>query len=469
MGGRREEETPAAFGSARVFAMIFNALPEALRDGADDTAEMDPASPSNSPERPPAGDDAIPMWMSSTLNAKQKARMATEKQENFVENEEHKPMPEKYLEHDGGTVHKPNMVWELPERPDEADPAYKGPKSKCLSQAFSPDGKLIAVGLTTGGVQIVNLTGNEPVAAREIRVAEKRDNDPVTTVRFHPKSADPSRRNVLLSCTSNGKVRLYHATTGQTLGKLKENNKIFASGFMRDGSFFVTGGEDACLRVYDYQRRQVVREIEPGSRLNMGHTSNVYCICPHPTDSNLFVSSGWDCCMNMWDLRLKLPAVRAHGPYVCADSIDMSVDRPHELISGSRTTSENLQLWDVRVLSSSVVGQMNLQTNLPFKKHAQEPPCLLFAARFVNGDEVFGERCIISGGGGENPAVRLFHRDIHCNVGSIKTNGSAVYAIDVHNHTHNHAKSTNKVAVLFSDRIKLFDNSKMPAPRWNHA
>ena len=180
--------------------------------------------------------------------------------------------------------------------------------------------------------------------------------DPITTVKFQPEPEGCSQKNILLVCTSTGRVCQYHVSTGQLLWKRREpDNKLFASCFLSDGGHFLTGGSDASIRIYDSQKKDVGRRIGPGDSVDLGHSSTIYSICAHPTDPNIFSSSGWDCCVNLWDLRSKQPAARVHGPYVCADSIDMSRDQPWQMVTGSRKTTDSLQLWDLRCVTSDGV------------------------------------------------------------------------------------------------------------------
>lgn len=390
----------------------------------------------------------VPLWATSSLSKEEldRVRAETSRDDNLAFEEE--PLQEKYKVHNGGKVLESKLDWDV-------DAKETGTvNQKCLCQAFSPDGRLIAIGTTGGMVKIVNVTGDEPSLRVNVEVVGSKEIDPITSVKFQPSLQESSgaQQNVLLACTAGGKLFQYHGTTGQLIWKSKEeDNKLFASCFTSDGKHFVTGGSDSVLRIYDATTRKRVTLFQKGGYRTVGHTSNIYSICAHPHDPNVFCSSGWDSCLNIYDLRSPVPVASTHGPYVSGDAVDIAKDNSNHIITGSRRTTNTLQLWDYRV-NKEPLNYVKLLTNLPFKKKESEAPCLLYAARFVP-EEIFGKPSIIAGGGGELPVARTFDRKLLKNTGTLIAD-APVYSIDVHQDALDPQKS--KVAVLLSNKLQLY-------------
>ena len=390
----------------------------------------------------------VPVWMSTGgLSREELERVSQETSRDDNLAFEEKPIEDKFKKHDGGKVLESKLEWDV-------DANETGTvNQKCLCQSFSPDGRMIAVGTTGGNIKIINVTGDEPTLRANIEVVKGKEIDPITTIKFQPVApGSKDQQNLLLACTAGGKLFQYHATTGQLIWKSKEEgNKVFASGYMCDGNRFVTGGSDSTLRIYDATTRKRITMYQKGGYRSVGHTSNIYSICGHPSDPNVFCSSGWDSCLNIYDLRSPVPAASTHGPYVSGDAVDIASDNTNHIVTGSRRTSNTLQLWDFRV-NKEPLNFVKLMTNLPFKRTESEAPCLLYGARFVCHD-IFGKPCIIAGGGGENPMARTFDRNLLKNTGTLMA-GAPVYSIDVYHDPVDQEKS--KVSVLLSNKVQLF-------------
>ena len=395
-----------------------------------------------------ANGDDVPLWMSTgSLSKEELDRVKTETSRDDNLALEESPVQEKYRQHNGGKKLQSKLQWDV----DATETG--GVNQKCLCQSFSPDGRMVAIGTTGGLIKIVNVTGDTPSLRGNIEAVKGKEIDPITSVKFQPCVAgSDAQQNLLLACTAGGKLFQYHSTTGQLIWKSQEEgNKLFASAYLCDGKHFVTGGSDSTLRIYDAERRKRVTVFQKGGYRTVGHTSNIYSICGHPSDPNVFCSSGWDSCLNIYDLRSPVPVASTHGPYVSGDAVDIARDNEHHIVTGSRRTSNTLQLWDFRV-NKEPLNYVKLQTNLPFKKHESEAPCLLYGARFVTHG-IFGKPCIIAGGGGENPLARTFDRELLKNTGTLIA-GAPVYSIDVHHDPNDEEKS--KVSVLLSSKLQLF-------------
>ena len=67
----------------------------------------------------------------------------------------------------------------------------------------------------------------------------------------------------------------------------------------------VTGGKDCCLRIYDVNTHQMVREYEKGDWYAPGHSNRIFSVKFKNDDQNIMISGGWDASIFLWDIRQK--------------------------------------------------------------------------------------------------------------------------------------------------------------------
>jgi len=69
-----------------------------------------------------------------------------------------------------------------------------------------------------------------------------------------------------------------------------------------------------------------------------------------PVNPNIIYSGGWDCMVNIWDIRAQKCTGSIYGPQICGDAIDVKEDS-RLLLTGSYQFKDGLQLWDIRTLA----------------------------------------------------------------------------------------------------------------------
>lgn len=103
--------------------------------------------------------------------------------------------------------------------------------------------------------------------------------------------------NSNLIIDSDGKIRLWHYTSGKVVSTIEEpgNETNFIS-YRRDGLQFATGGSDVTLRIYDSMTSRPVLQLRSTEEMvvRVAHSNRLFCAKFHPTDPNLIVSGGWD-------------------------------------------------------------------------------------------------------------------------------------------------------------------------------
>ena len=63
-------------------------------------------------------------------------------------------------------------------------------------------------------------------------------------------------KNVMIATNAEGSLLHFHTTSSRLLHKIYDkNNQLLTADYKPDGKSFLTGGEDAKIRVYDEQTR----------------------------------------------------------------------------------------------------------------------------------------------------------------------------------------------------------------------
>lgn len=165
-----------------------------------------------------------------------------------------------------------------------------------------------------------------------------------TALRFHP--ANPKD---LLVAQANGTIRLWN--TGGKRPEMQwetnEKNEIYALDFSKSGTRFATAGLDKAIRIYDYERHEVISSMFRKLDIDdsNGHMNRIFSLLFHPTNPNLLISAGWDDTIQFWDLRTRESPNLIFGSHVMNDSIDAY---EYTLAAGSYRTRDMLQLFDIR-------------------------------------------------------------------------------------------------------------------------
>ncbi len=195
--------------------------------------------------------------------------------------------------------------------------------------ALSPDGSLLALGLTDGTLRLIDLTTGRPVRSLARHVTKGRA-DPwngVSTVAFSPDG----RR--LITGGRDNALKVWDVGTGREVFDLRGHHSWpEATAFSADGKRIASAGQDSLIRLWD---AATGRDLRPPR----GHSHTVWGLAVS-RDGRRALTNGWDGTARLWDLRT--------GSQVWQVSHD-SGDSPAVLLDG-RTVLTRWQgrwrLWD---------------------------------------------------------------------------------------------------------------------------
>ena len=127
---------------------------------------------------------------------------------------------------------------------------------------------------------------------------------------------------------------------------------------------------DRTIRLYDSRnlcrtaisKRDIDISDESTSVLE-GHSKTPHCV--KFIDNDLFVTSGWDDCLKLWDVRApSVAALSINGTHVCGPSIDVQPGSNNKVLCvGNWRSQAGLQLWDLRKAGNSTTD--NLTKGVP--------------------------------------------------------------------------------------------------------
>ncbi|KAL8580589.1 hypothetical protein ACOMHN_046792 [Nucella lapillus] len=305
-----------------------------------------------------------------------------------------------------GAKHKLREVLTL--KTVEYDSHYKG----VYSLQYNFDGSLLAAGFSGGGIILYNSHTGEKV--RDLR-PHRHGGYPVMCLRFHPKQL-----HLLYAATSEGHVYVINTDTGEGANKaaIKEDtNEINTLDFSVDAFDLCTCGKDLAVRVYDAKTNKEKKiykgygagiEVEDVN-VEAGNTMRVYALKFSPHNENIFLTSGWDNHIKIWDSRTNDGIKRQiRGPHVCGDAMDI---QDKNILTGSWCANHSLQEFDY--------GEGKLIRELKFP---HDNGAFLYCAQYAD------EGTVLAGGSGTN-SVAAIDRDDNVHLGSVKMTGP-VMAMD---------------------------------------
>ena len=147
------------------------------------------------------------------------------------------------------------------------------------SLAFSPDGRILAI----GGVESKS---NLDFAAMMNPAAQKN--------RKSSKPQDPDEIMKNMKVEAVGQVTLWDVASGTEIGALKGHGKgVTQVAFSRDGRLLASSSTDNTIRIWDVAGRRELRTL-------IGHTANIESLDFSP-DSRLLASAGDDGGTFLWD------------------------------------------------------------------------------------------------------------------------------------------------------------------------
>ncbi|XP_069125374.1 uncharacterized protein [Argopecten irradians] len=233
------------------------------------------------------------------------------------------------------------IIKEIPFDIDALGPVY--------SLQFSYDGLKLAVGFGNGAIRLYHSNNGE--MDKELRQA-RYGGLQIMCMRFHPK-----KQHILLACSAEGKVFECDTKECMVAEKIFEKgNEINCLDFNSDADLFATGGKDLAIRIYKTKNYELYNTFDgysiektptdsESSGCDSGCDSRVFALKFHPDKANIFITGGWGYHLKVWDLDRQNDGVcrTIHGPHICGDSLDI---RGFEILTGSWTKNDTLQIWD---------------------------------------------------------------------------------------------------------------------------
>ena len=260
----------------------------------------------------------------------------------------------------------------------------KPPYGECFTTAFNSDGTLLACGYNNGHINIFNL--KEP---RKKPIEFSPSSFPITSIKWNEK-----KKTTLLVGAADGYVSHWHAPSGKNLHSLKEiNNSINSVCYSHDYKNFITAGNDISVRLYDENMKSLITIMKPYKFNEPGHTGRIFCCKFFPNDTSTIYSGGWDKTIQFYDTRSGKVSNSIYGPEIVGDSLDMN---GYTLASGAWSTTQQIQLWDIRTLKC--ICNVNWENKTPYY------PTYIYSVKF----NVRRDRKFLSIGAVNKPLFRIF-------------------------------------------------------------
>jgi WD40 repeat protein len=193
------------------------------------------------------------------------------------------------------------------------------------SVAFSPDGKLLAMGDSNGEIQLRQVSNGKQL------LSLKEHTNWVTSVTFNHDGS------TLASASSDHMVKLWDISTGQCLQTLYgHEHEVWSVTFSPDGHTLASGSDDQTVRLWCVSTGECQRILQ-------GHTNWVISVafCP---DGKMLASGSDDNTIRLWDASTGecKRVFQGHGDGVRAIALN---SQGTMLASGS--DDNTIRLWDV--------------------------------------------------------------------------------------------------------------------------
>jgi len=188
-----------------------------------------------------------------------------------------------------------------------------------------------------------------------------------------------------VAVSADGKITHWHANSGKAMLQMEEKgNPIMCMDYSPDGTVFCTAGNDRQVRLYNEDRKELLGTMKQGGMFNPGHSNRVFSVCFHRGFTGLLASGGWDNTVQFYDLKSQTITNSIYGPHICGDALDF---KDHQLLTGSWSTTNQLQIWDIRTFK--------LLKNIDWDTDAKSEATYCYASQFCKGknSSIFGVGC----------------------------------------------------------------------------
>ena len=220
---------------------------------------------------------------------------------------------------------------------------------QCFSLKVSPDGKYLAGTFGSGVVRLMDSQSLEMIT--RTKLGNPYDDLPTTAIKFGAPCGEKEDEYSMVSASSAGAVFGWAWNGSDYVERLfrhiEEKNDTSALDFSPDGRVFVTVGCDRTVRLYDFAEQKCVKSMQKGIDEN-GHPRVAH---PNRIFSARFVSpttiltGGWECPVQVWDLRVGNAVRQVSGPQVGSDCLE-PIPNTTRFYAASNRSSKQLQVFD---------------------------------------------------------------------------------------------------------------------------
>ncbi|BAZ48573.1 WD-40 repeat-containing protein [Nostoc sp. NIES-4103] len=194
-----------------------------------------------------------------------------------------------------------------------------------LSVAFSPDGKLLALGDTNGNIRLYQVSDWQ-----QLLICKGHTNW-VLSLAFSPDSG------IFASGSIDHTVKLWDVNTGECLKTLcGHKHEVWSVAFSPDGNTLASASDDQTIKLWSVHTGQCLKNF-------LGHTSWVLSVT-FSSDGQMLMSGSDDHTVKLWDINTGECFKTLQGHLDGVRSITVSPDG-QMLASGSE--DHTLKLWDV--------------------------------------------------------------------------------------------------------------------------
>ncbi|MEH2172886.1 NB-ARC domain-containing protein [Nostoc sp.] len=201
----------------------------------------------------------------------------------------------------------------------------KGHTNWIPSLAFSPDGSILASGSSDYTVRLWDIG-----RGRCLQTFQKHSNE-IWSVAFSPDG------NTLVSASNDRTIKLWDVRTGECLRTFSgHTNWVISVAFSPDGKTLASGSDDNTVRLWDINSDEC-------KRIFHGHDDGVRSITFSP-DGQILVSSSDDHTVKLWDLNTGecIKSLHGHRAPVWSSAIS-----PQGNFIASGSLDQTVRLWNI--------------------------------------------------------------------------------------------------------------------------
>lgn len=159
------------------------------------------------------------------------------------------------------------------------------------------------------------------------RIRDDEISYPITALAWKPTTIQSSEAQGFKALGADGRILQWRPKYHNTIKTLlvSETNSYQCLDYSPDGgSKFVAAGKLPVLEVYDDEKVSLVTEFKTAG--GIGHTNRIFCVKFDPLSPNVIYSGGWDCSVNIWDIRSGKCSGSIYGPQICGEALDIKND-----------------------------------------------------------------------------------------------------------------------------------------------